>query len=245
MNFEPHAVVSREEWIAARKRHLAHEKEYTRMRDQLSAERRTLPWVRIDKPYVFQTHAGERTLADLFGSHSQLVIYHFMLAPGQAEGCVGCSFLSDHLEPAAVHLEHHDVSVRLVSRAPLADIDRYRERMGWQLEWVSSHGSDFNYDFNVSFTPAQVAAGPVDYNYAQVPMWGEDAHGTSVFYKNERGEIFHTYSSYARGGEALLTTYAMLDMTPKGRNEDGNMSGWLKRHDAYEAVPAATQHCCA
>ena len=247
MNMPDHAVVSRDEWIAARKRHLLREKALTRMRDELSAERRALPWVRVEKPYTFHTLEGEKSLSDLFGANSQLVIYHFMLAPGQDEGCVGCSLLADHLEGAVVHLEHHDVSVSMVSRAPLADIQRYRARMGWEIPWVSSHGSEFNYDFNVAFTPEQVASGKVDYNYQAIKPWGEDAHGTSVFYKDADGHVFHTYSSYGRGGEAVLGTYAVLDMTPKGRNESGpggDLVDWVKRHDSYDDAPQTARRCC-
>jgi predicted dithiol-disulfide oxidoreductase (DUF899 family) len=244
MTIESHPVVSREQWIAERKRHLVHEKELTRMRDQLAAERRALPWVKLDKTYVFQTETGERTLAQLFGANSQLVVYHFMLAPGAEEGCVGCSFLTDHLEGAAVHLEHHDVSVVLASRAPLADIRRYQARMGWRLNWVSAAGSDFNHDFHVSFTPEEVASGSVTYNYQTIEPWGEDAHGISVFFRDTRGDIFHTYSSYGRGGEVLLGTYAVLDMTPKGRNEDGSMAGWVKRHDRYDTGIKTVASCC-
>jgi len=247
MGTPSHTVVSRDEWIAARKRHLAHEKELTRMRDQLAAERRALPWVRVDKTYRFQTDDGERTLAELFGANSQLVVYHFMLAPGAEQGCVGCSFLADHLEGAVPHLEHHDVSVVLASRAPLADIHRYQARMGWRIRWVSAHGSDFNYDFHASFTPEQVASGQVDYNYQTIKPWGEDAHGISVFFKDDSGSVFHTYSSYGRGGDVLLGAYVVLDMTPRGRNETdtaGQTMSWVKRHDEYEAAPKPQASCC-
>lgn len=249
-----HPVVSREEWLAARKRHLAHEKEYTRMRDRLSEERRALPWVRVDETYRFDSPTGPKTLAELFGPRSQLFVYHFMMAPGDAEGCPGCSFLADHLAPAVVHLEHHDVSVVMVSRAPLEEIQRYQRRMGWQIPWVSSQGSRFNHDFHVSFTPEEVASGRVSYNYADIAPWGEDAHGISTFYRNAKGEVFHTYSSYARGGEVLLGAYAVLDMMPLGRNEtgeDGAMLDWMRRHDAYDDAPAGkpapgdAQTCCA
>lgn len=235
----PHPVVSREEWLAARKRHLAHEKEYTRMRDRLSEERRNLPWVKVDAPYSFDTPSGPKTLAELFGPRSQLFVYHFMLAPGDAQGCAGCSFLADHLEPAVVHLMNHDVGVVMVSRAPLAEIQRYQRRMGWSIPWVSSQGSRFNHDFHVSFTPEQVASGHVDYNYADTTPWGEDAHGMSAFHRDEQGQVFHTYSSYARGGEALLGAYAVLDMMPKGRDEtaaDGAMLDWMRRHDEYDTA---------
>jgi len=239
-----HPVVSREEWLTARQRHLEHEKEYTHIRDRLSEERRELPWVKVDQPYPFDTPEGRKTLADLFGTNSQLFVYHFMLAPGQSEGCPGCSYLADHLEGAVVHLEHHDVSVVMVSRAPLDDIRRYQRRMGWNIRWVSSSGSSFNYDYHVSFTPDQVASGAVDYNYRTIQPWGEDAHGVSVFYKDDRGDIFHTYSSYARGPEELLGTYMVLDMAPKGRNEtspDGQPMNWVRRHDAYDTTAAVRE----
>lgn len=240
-----HAVVSRDEWIAARKRHLVHEKELTRMRDRLAEERRALPWVKVDKLYVFDTDDGQRTLADLFGINSQLLVYHFMLAPGDEQGCLGCSFLTDHIEGAVPHLEHHDVSVVLASRASLAEIHRYRDHMGWDVEWVSSGGSDFNYDFGVSFTPEQVASGQVTYNYKAITPWGEDAHGTSIFYKDAQGDIFHTYSTYGRGGEAFVGAYALLDMTPKGRAEGpGKMGEWVKRHDEYEGAATPAHDCC-
>ena len=244
-----HPVVSREEWLAASRRHLAHEKELTRAYDQLAAERLALPWVKVDKPYVFQTQEGERTLAQLFGHNSQLLVYHFMLGPNDTEGCIGCSFLTDHLEGAVVHLEHHDVSVVLVSRASLPHIQRYQARMGWDLAWVSSSGSDFNHDYRVSFTPDQVAAGEPIYNHGTAVPVCEDMSGISVFFKDERGDVFHTYSSYGRGGEALLGAYMLLDMTPKGRNEagpdgQGGMMQWVRRHDQYEAAPKPAASCC-
>lgn len=242
-----HPVVSRADWLVARQRHLVHEKEFTRMRDRLNEERRALPWVKVDTAYAFDTPDGRQLLGDLFGRNSQLFVYHFMLAPAQAEGCVGCSFLADQIEGAVVHLEHHDVSVVMVSRAPLDDIRRYQQRMGWDIRWVSSAGSPFNYDFGVSFTPEQVASGQVDYNYHTIQPWGEDAHGVSVFFKDNRGDIFHTYSSYARGAEDLLVANMMLDRTPKGRNEkttDGQPMDWVHRHDAYEDAPKAKAPCC-
>jgi predicted dithiol-disulfide oxidoreductase (DUF899 family) len=243
-----HPIVSRADWLVVRKRHLEHEKELTRMRDRLAEERRALPWVKLDKTYTFDTPQGPRLLADLFGTNSQLFVYHFMLPPGAAEGCPGCSFLADHLEGAVVHLEHHDVSVVMVSRASLDDIRRYQQRMGWNIRWVSSAGTDFNHDFHVSFTPEQVASGQVDYNYRLIEPWGEDAHGMSAFCKDERGDIFHTYSAYARGAETLLATYAVLDVMPKGRNEtsaNGQPMDWVRRHDRYDNEPQAKAHCCA
>jgi predicted dithiol-disulfide oxidoreductase (DUF899 family) len=238
-----HKIVSREQWIEARKALLSKEKEWTRLRDQLSAERRALPWVRIDKEYLFEGPQGRATLSDLFGGCSQLAIKHFMLGPGWRDPCVGCSFEVDHIDGVTVHLEHHDVSYVAVSRAPYCEIAAIQNRMGWRFKWVSSFSSDFNYDFNVSFTPEQIAAGLAVYNYREgaVPM--EEMSGRSIFYKNESGEIFHTYSSFARGGEVMLGTYALLDMMPKGRNEKNNMTDWVKLHDRYAAEAEEVGDC--
>lgn len=246
-----HQIVSREEWLAARKAHLAREKEFTRQRDALSAERRALPWVRVEKDYVFEGPNGRLTLVDLFGSNSQLVIYHFMFGPGWKEGCQGCSFLADHFDGPNQHLKHHDVSLVAVSRAPYAEFQPFRERMGWQFPWVSAAGSDFNYDFHVSVSPQEKAAGRYEYNYEMHDGEGGEMPGFSVFYRNEAGEIFHTYSSYARGGDLLIGAYNVLDMTPKGRNEDTIMD-WMRHHDRYEEKPQgasfqprlATASCC-
>ena len=233
-NVPAHPVASREDWLAARKRLLAHEKEFTRTRDRLAEERRALPWVKVDQPYTFDTPDGPKSLAELFGSNSQLFVYHFMLAPGDTEGCVGCSFMADHLEATRVHVEHHDVTVAMVSRAPLDDIRRYQQRMGWDLRWVSSAGSTFNHDFGVSFTEDEVASGEVAYNYGKIKPWGTEAHGLSAFYRDAQGQVFHTYSSYARGNEDLIATLMLLDLMPLGRNEagpDGQPMFWVKRHD--------------
>jgi predicted dithiol-disulfide oxidoreductase (DUF899 family) len=233
-----HKVVSREEWITARKQHLIKEKELTRLRDQLSAELRNLPWVKVEKNYVFDGPNGKETLADLFAGRSQLIVYHFMLGPGWKEGCVGCSFLSDHIDGALVHLEHHDVTYVAVSRAPLPEINAFKRRMGWRFKWVSSYNSDFNYDFHVSFTQDQIAKGEVYYNYDMCKSRSEEMSGRSVFYKDEKGDIYHTYSSYARGGDMFLGTYVLLDITPRGRNETGpnhNLTDWVRHHDRYGA----------
>jgi predicted dithiol-disulfide oxidoreductase (DUF899 family) len=238
-------MVSREQWIAARKQLLVQEKELTRLRDQVSARRRELPWVKVDKNYVFDGPDGRQTLADLFDGRSQLVVRHFMFAPGWEEGCVGCSFSADHLDGALVHLEHHDVTVVVVSRARFAEIEAFRQRMGWRFKWVSSYGSDFNYDFGVSFTPEQVASGKVHYNYGITANVGEEMPGLSVFHKDADGTIAHTYSSYARGNEPLLGTYAILDLTPNGRNESGprgNLTDWVRLHDRYGDDSGT---CCA
>ena len=230
-------VVSRGEWLDARKRLLAFEKEFTRAHDALAATRRQLPWVRVEKTYKFESPCGTETLSDLFDGRSQLIIRHFMFGPGWKEGCVGCSFASDHVDGALVHLEHHDVSYVAVSRAPWQEIEAFRKRMGWRFKWVSSLASDFNYDFHVSFRPEEAETGKANYNYAQSDFLSPEMSGLSVFYKDESGEIFHTYSTYGRGDEGGLTTYFYLDLTPKGRNETvrGNLSDWVRHHDRYEA----------
>jgi predicted dithiol-disulfide oxidoreductase (DUF899 family) len=231
-----HRVASQAEWLAARKALLAKEKELTRLRDQLSAERRALPWVKVDKNYVFDSPQGKVTLADLFDGRSQLIVYHFMFHPEWREGCPSCSFVVDHLDGTIPHLAARDVSLVIVSRAPLAKIEAFKTRMGWRFRWVSSFGSDFNYDYHVSFTPEQKAKGKVDYNYAMEEFPSDEAPGASVFYKEPAsGEIFHTYSTYARGLEPLMVTYALLDLVPKGRDEAhlGFSMEWLRHHDRY------------
>jgi predicted dithiol-disulfide oxidoreductase (DUF899 family) len=231
-------IVTRAEWLAARKAHLVKEKELTRLRDQLSAERRQLPWLKIEKPYVFEGPTGKEALADLFDGRSQLIIKHFMLGPGWKEGCVGCSFEVDHIDGALVHLEHHDVSYVVVSRAPLPEIEAFKKRMGWRFKWVSSYGSDFNYDFHVSFKPEEIETGEVYYNYEMRKVEIEELSGRSVFCKDANGDVFHTYSSYARGGDLMLGTYNILDLMPKGRNEAGpnhNLTDWVRHHDRYDS----------
>lgn len=237
-----HSVVSRDRWIAERKTLLAREKELTRLRDQLARERRNLPWVRIDKDYVFDGPEGPRTLADLFEGRHQLVVQHFMFGPGWEEGCKSCSFMADHIDGITVHLAQRDLTLVVVARAPLAEIERFRQRMGWQFKWVSSHGSDFNHDFGVSFTPEERATGQVDYNYALQPFPQEEAPGISVFYKDDAGEVFHTYSTYGRGVELMMGAYAFLDLVPKGRDEAQLSYGmeWLRHHDRYASAPVAT-----
>jgi predicted dithiol-disulfide oxidoreductase (DUF899 family) len=232
-----HQIVSREEWIAARKQLLKKEKELTKLRDKLSAERRELPWVKVEKEYVFDTTEGKKTLAELFDGRSQLIIQHFMFGPDWEAGCVGCSFGADHVDAAYMHLKHHDVTYVAIARAPLATLEAYRKRMGWRFPFVSSYGSDFNYDFNVSFTKDDLAKGKVYYNYEMTEASIDELPGASVFYKDEKGDVYHTYSSYARGGEEVLGAYMLLDMTPKGRNETGpnyNLMDWVRRHDEYE-----------
>jgi predicted dithiol-disulfide oxidoreductase (DUF899 family) len=237
-----HKIVSRDEWLVARKAHLAHEKELTRLRDKLSAERRELPWVKVDKEYVFDTPDGRKTLADLFEGRSQLIIHHFMWRWDLGQGCESCSLEADHAEGAIVHLENHDVTYVRVSRAPLADLEAYKKRMGWHAKRVSSYGSDFNYDYHVSFTKDDLATGKIDYNYAMIEDGFDELPGLSVFTRNEAGEVFHTYSSYARGNEEVTGAFIYLDITPKGRNETEIMD-WVKRRDEYGAA-GETQACC-
>src|SRR5499426_43326 len=233
------SVVSREEWVAERQKLLAHEKELTRLRDQIARKRRALPWVQIDKNYVFEAPEGPRTLAELFEGRRQLLVQHFMLAPGWEQGCPSCSFMADHSDGMNVHLAHRDVTLVAISRAPLAEIERFRQRMGWRFKWVSSHGSDFNYDFGVSFTPEDVAKGELYYNYGTWPFAYEEWPGVSVFYKDDAGDVLHTYTTYGRGVEVMMGTYNLLDLTPKGRDErEGGGMAWVRHHDRYEPAPA-------
>jgi predicted dithiol-disulfide oxidoreductase (DUF899 family) len=235
VNPTDHRIVSRDEWVAERKSLLEREKDLTHLQDQIARQRRALPWVRVDKDYEFDTLSGRRTLAELFEGRQQLLVQHFMFAPGWQEGCPSCSFMADHADGMNVHLADRDVSLVGVSRAPLAEIERFRQRMGWQFTWVSSHGSDFNYDFGVSFTPEQVAEGDLYYNYDRRPLAYEEWPGISVFFKNAK-EVFHTYSTFGRGVEVMMGTYRMLDLTPKGRNEreEGHKMEWVRYHDRYE-----------
>jgi len=230
-----HTVVSQDEWLEARKALLAKEKEFSKARDALSATRRALPWVKIEKNYVFEGPAGKETLADLFGGKSQLLVYHFMLGPGWKDGCPSCSFLADHFDGANIHLAQRDVAFVVVSRAPLAEIDAYKKRMGWRFKWMSSYGGDFNHDFHVSFTPEEKASGKVEYNYAVGSFPSEEAPGLSAFSK-DGGAVFHTYSTYGRGLDIIIGTYNMLDLAPKGRDEDALpwSMAWVRRHDEYE-----------
>jgi len=238
-------VVSREQWVEARKALLVKEKEQTRRRDQLASERRNLPWVKVDKEYIFDTAQGKKTLSELFRDKSQLIVYHFMLGPGWAEGCVGCSFGADHFNAALQHLLQKDVHFVAVSRATVAEIDAFKKRMGWNFQWVSSNQSDFNYDFHVSASEEDKNKGGMYYNFQSQPFVMDELPGISVFYKNEDGEIFHTYSSYGRGGEEMLGTYFFLDLTPKGREEKtGDLSEWVRHHDKYEKVIAEKESCC-
>lgn len=243
----PHAVVSREQWLAARLALLAREKELTRLRDEIARERRALPWVKVDHPYVFDTPAGPRSLAELFEGRSQLLVQHFMFGPGWEQGCKSCSFMADHLDGLKVHLAQRDVTLVVVSRASLPEIERFRARMGWQFSWVSSQGNSFNQDYRVSFTPKQLASGKVLYNYGLRPFPVEEAPGISVFVKDAAQQVFHSYSTYERGVEAMMGTYTLLDLVPKGRDEDGlsHPMDWVRHHDRYPAAkPAAGGGSC-
>ena len=233
-------IVTRDEWVTARRELLSKEKAMTRAHDALSAERRRLPMVRVVKPYEFDTPAGRKTLSELFDGRTQLMIYHFMMGPDWTEGCASCSFLADHIDGSVVHLAHRDVTLIAVSRAPLASLEDFRKRMGWRFTWASSFGSEFNYDYGVSFTEQQLASGRGLYNFDLLRFPLDEAPGLSVFYKPQpgeaAGEVFHTYSTYARGGEALIGAYHYLEFAPKGRDEDGlafTMS-WLRHHDRYD-----------
>ena len=238
-----HKVVSRDAWIAARKAHLAKEKALTKARDQLSADRRALPWVKVEKNYVFDTASGKKTLGELFDGRSQLIVYHFMLGPDWAEGCPSCSYLADHFDGAAIHLVHRDVTLTVVSRAPLPKIEAYKKRMGWRFPWVSSYGNDFNFDFHVSFKPEE-ADGEVYYNYEMGEFQSDEMPGVSVFIKDAPGAVFHTYSAYARGLDILVGAYNFLDLAPKGRDEDELpwSMAWVRRHDEYDGAKSGS--CC-
>lgn len=235
MNKPP--VVSREKWIEAQRAHLTKEKQLTHQRDELARQRRELPWVKVEKNYVFDSPQGKVTLSDLFRGRSQLLIYHFMFGPDWAEGCPSCSYVSDHMDGAVEHLAARDVTLTMISRAPLAKIEPFKQRMGWHFPWVSSFGNDFNRDYHVSFTEEEKASGKVEYNYATGPFPSTEAPGLSVFYKDpQTGEIYHTFSVYARGLDPLVGTYTLLDFVPKGRDEDGLpfSMAWVRHHDRYD-----------
>jgi predicted dithiol-disulfide oxidoreductase (DUF899 family) len=253
---EPHRIVSQEEWVAARKAHLTEEKAFTKARDALSRKRHELPWVRVAKDYVFDGPHGKETLAGLFGSKSQLIVYHFMLGPGWEAGCPSCSYLADHFDGPAIHLAQRDVSFVAISRAPFPEIDKYKRRMGWKFKWVSSFGSDFNHDYQVSESAEEKAKGEAYYNYEMTTFPSEERPGASAFYKGEDGEVFHTYSTYGRGLDIFLSAYHFLDISPKGRDEDGLKfsMAWVRRHDEYDGAkvdpdagyiePKKTDSCC-
>ncbi|HEX3657212.1 MAG TPA: thioredoxin family protein [Pirellulales bacterium] len=241
-----HEVVSRDEWLKAAAGFLAKEKELTRLSDELSRQRRELPWNRVDKDYVFEGPQGQVHLADLFSGRSQLAVYHFMFGPDWTEGCPGCSYVTDHMNGAVEHLRARDVALVLVSRGPMQKLAAFKQRMGWRIPWVSSGGCDFNRDFGVSFTQEEVAAGAPLYNFGTTAPHGEENPGLSFFCKDAGGAIFHTYSTYGRGLETLLGTYMLLDRAPKGRDEAGLPSpmSWVRHHDKYEPTVQGIAACC-
>ena len=239
-------IASREAWTRQRLELLEREKALSRLQDQVARERRALPWVRVDTRYVFDTLDGPRTLAELFGGRSQLLVQHFMLGPGWEEGCRSCSFMADHIDGIAVHLAHRDIAHVAVSRAPLAQIERFRQRMGWRFRWVSSHGTAFNRDFGVGFDPDQRVDGEVVYNYARQAIARDEAPGISLFARDAEGSVFHTYSTYGRGVEAMIGAYRLIDLAPKGRDEDGlpYSMAWVRHHDRYEDATVTPASCC-
>jgi predicted dithiol-disulfide oxidoreductase (DUF899 family) len=241
-----HSTASRDQWLDARRDLLAAEKDLTRRADEVARLRRQLPWVRVDKPYVFEGPDGRVSLADLFGGRSQLIVQQFMLAPGWEAGCKSCSYMADHTDGMLAHLAARDTAMVAVSRAPLPEIERFRRRMGWSFPWVSSNDNDFNFDFGVSFTPEEVAGRAPKYNFGQ-PAFRDELPGVSVFARDAGGQVFHTYSTYGRGVEVMMGTYRMLDLTPKGRDEgDGHPMAWVRYHDSYEPAPVkAVAACCS
>jgi predicted dithiol-disulfide oxidoreductase (DUF899 family) len=233
---ENHAIVSKAEWLAAREEFLAKEKEFTRLRDQLNQQRRELPWVKVEKEYLFDGPNGKETLAELFAGRSQLLIYHFMFHPSWSEGCKSCSFWADNFNGVVTHLNHRDVTLVAISKAPLAQLEAFKKRMGWSFKWVSSFSTDFSRDYQVSFTPEEIEKGEMYYNYRMVKFPREEAPGISVFRKDESGNVFHTYSCYARGLDMVNGAYHLLDLAPKGRDE-ASLSypqEWVRHHDRYE-----------
>jgi predicted dithiol-disulfide oxidoreductase (DUF899 family) len=233
-SLQGHLIVSPTDWLAARTALLEKEKAFTRSREDLARERRALPWERVEKQYVFQGPSGEESLRDLFGGHSQLVVYHFMFGPESDAGCPHCSFWGDHYDGMLVHLDHRDVSFVVISRAPLDKITAFRKRMGWQFKWLSSGDTDFNYDYQASFRPAALASDSVFYNYKNSPAGPADREGISVFYKDDTDAVFHTYSCHARGIDMVNGTYQFLDLVPKGRDEDpDDPQSWVRYHDRY------------
>lgn len=235
-SFEKPTVVSQAKWLAARKKLLREEKAFTRLGDRLAARRRELPWVKLIKPYTFDSPRGKVTLANLFEGRSQLMVQHFMLGPGWEQGCKSCSFMMDHFNPTVPHLKARDVAFAAISHAPLKEILPFRKRMGWAVNWVSSHGTGFNQDFHVSFTETEIARGGVPYNYGKMDFPQTEAPGISVFARDAAGHVYHTYSTFGRGVEVVMTTYDLLDLVPKGRDEANDEYGmeWLRHHDCYE-----------
>ena len=232
-NLKQHTVVSHEEWLKARTAFLVKEKEFSRLRDDLSRQRRELPWERVEKNYVFEGPNGKESLGDLFENRSQLVVYHFMFNPEATEGCPHCSFWADNFNGNVIHLNHRDVTFVAISRAPVAKLETFKKRMGWSFKWLSAGQNDFNYDYMVSFRPEAIESGTIYYNYAKLNMKMADREGVSVFYRDEKGGIFHTYSTYARGIDLLNTAYNYLDLVPKGRDETEFPQSWVRYHDRY------------
>ena len=233
---ENHKVVSQREWLEARKALLAKEKSLTRQRDALNAERLNLPWVKVEKNYVFDGPTGKVSLGDLFGGRSQLIVYHFMFGPEWKEGCPSCSMLGDGIDGAVTHLANRDVTLVAISRAPLSEIQAFRQRMKWGFNWYSSSGNDFNFDYHVSFTKEETAKKEMYYNYVVQNFPSEEGPGASVFYKDATGNVFHTYSTFGRGLEGGLMAYNYLDIAPKGRNEEAlpHPMAWVRHHDRYQ-----------
>jgi predicted dithiol-disulfide oxidoreductase (DUF899 family) len=229
-----HQVVSDAQWLTQRKALLEKEKAFTRLRDELSAERRALPWVKIDNNYVFESDEGRVSLADLFGGKSQLIVYHFMFHPDWDAGCKSCSFWADTYNPTVVHLNHRDVNLVAISRAPLEKLETYKKRMGWTFKWVSSANNNFNHDFGVSFSPADLKKADNNYNFGTRRFGMEEAPGLSVFYMDADGTIYRTYSCYARGLDMMNSAYQYFDLVPKGRDEQAPNMSWLRRHDEYD-----------
>jgi predicted dithiol-disulfide oxidoreductase (DUF899 family) len=234
---EDRRVVSQKKWLVARKKLLAKEKKFSKLRDALNLERRRLPWVKIEKEYVFDGPDGRETLAELFNGKSQLIVYHFMFGPGWGDGCPHCSFWADHYDSVRFHLGQRDTAFAVVSRASRKEIEPFQKRMGWRFKWVSSFNTDFNFDFNVSFTPEQIRSGVLPYNYGKVKMKIDELQGVSAFYRDRHGDIYHTYSSYARGIDLMNTTYNFLDLTAKGRDEKPDApQDWVRYHDKYKGA---------
>jgi len=234
---EDRKVVAQKDWLSARKKLLVKEKKFSKLRDELNKQRRKLPLVKVEKEYVFDGPEGRTTLADLFRGKSQLIIYHFMFGPGWKDGCAHCSFWADHFDSANIHLGQRDTTFAVVSRAPLKEIGPFKKRMGWRFKWVSSNETDFNFDFNVSFTPEQIKSGTLPYNYGKMKMKIDELQGVSAFYKDKKGDIYHTYSSYARGIDLMNTTYNFLDLTAKGRDENPDSTqDWVRYHDKYKSA---------
>ena len=242
---QPNNIVSREQWLEARKALMAQEKEFTRTRDRLSEQRRALPWVRVDKAYWFDGPNGQVTLADLFKGRSQLVVQHFMFAPDWIEGCKSCSFWADGFERMIPHLAARDTTLVAISLAPLQKLNAFKQRMGWTFDWLSSANSDFNFDYAVSFTPDQIQSHAKVYNFGTSGFSVEEAPGISVFYRDERGDIYHTYSCFARGLDMMNAAYHYLDLTPLGRHEEGlpYPMDWVRHRDQYQPAPVQAS-CC-